>query len=217
MENNELVTDQLLNPEQPGNAPEDQVTETPVPQENNELSAETPESAPADEVIPPELLTEEQAKEVEKEMTEVEKLIAKRTGFWEVQMDLEDVKWIKNACQGKFEFTGPNEAYFLITCYMGFAGALQRAQNEKDNKVILQAAALEAAGMFINRYKGTTLEAAQRLFRIAMSMNNVILELRDLDAKIEMLRAAEKIANGEDPAPQPEIELKPVDQVESEA
>lgn len=131
------------------------------------------------------------------EMTELEKLIAKRTGFWQVSMEPNDVKWVRNMCQGKFEITGPNEAFMLMNCYLGFSGALSRFEQSKDSKepVVLQASAIEACAMLINRHKTSGIESAQRIFRIAMSLNTVIMEMKNLDQVISGLREEERKAS----------------------
>lgn len=134
----------------------------------------------------------------DEEKTELEKLIARRTGFWQVKMQAQDAKWIKNACNGKFEYTGPNEAFMLMNCFIGFSSAISRQESEGQTEtIVIQAAAIEACAFFINKYSGSGVESAQRLFRIAMNMNNVMMELRSLDEQIQALREAEKTAKTE--------------------
>ena len=132
-----------------------------------------------------------------KEMSEIEKLINKRTGFWSLGLEIGDIKWIKNQCNSKFTFTGPNEAFMLMNCYLGFASALSRyEQAEKEGleteAPIVQAAALEACALMINRYQGATLDGAQRIFRIAIALNSPIMEMKKLDEEIAALRAQDK-------------------------
>lgn len=139
----------------------------------------------------------------QKELTPTELAIQKRTGFWEVNIDKDDAKWIKNACQGKFEFAGPNEAFMLMNCYIGFTGALSRMNMPSApssdglsaptaNNCVLQAAAIEACAFFINRYKGSGLDQAQRSFRITMALNPVIMQMRSLDEQIDAMRKSEQ-------------------------
>lgn len=128
------------------------------------------------------------------EMSELDKLVNKRTGFWEIGLDEADVKWIRNQCNSKFSFTGPNEAFMLMNCYLGFASAIARMEQAAKEgtaveRPIIQAAAIEACAMLINRFDGSGLESAQRIFRIAIALNGPITEMKNLDRQIEMLKA----------------------------
>jgi hypothetical protein len=128
-----------------------------------------------------------------KELTELEKLINKRTGFWQIRMELQDLKWVKHACQGKFQFTGPNEAFMLMNCFLGFSGAVTRKETSRNanEPVALQAAAIEACALLLNKYTGSGTEAAERTFRIAISLNDIVMEMRNLDNIIAQLREQE--------------------------
>jgi hypothetical protein len=180
----QLITDQIPTGDQ-----EDTVETATIPEivPGSENSAEEilptdPGDAPPTEAVDP-----------DEGKTELEKMIARRTGFWQVKMEAADAKWIKNACQGKFEVTGPNEAFMLMNCFLGFSSAVARQEAEKQtDTIVVQAAAIEACAFFINRHTCSGLEAAQRLFRIAMNMNNVMMKLRSLDEQINMLREMEK-------------------------
>jgi hypothetical protein len=110
---------------------------------------------------PPELMSEaEPTPVVEPELTELEKLINKRTGYWQVNMEPADLKWVKNACQGKFGFTGPNQAFMLMNCYLGFSGAIARQeQNQAKELPVLQASAIESCALLINSYSSSGLES----------------------------------------------------------
>ena len=131
------------------------------------------------------------------EMSEMDKLISRRTGFFPVALQMDDIKWIKNACNSeKFKFEGPNEAFMIMNCYMGFAAALARLDQEASlnvepsGKVEIQAAAIEAAAIMISRYEGSGLELAKRVFRIAVALNGPAMEMKRLDNEIETLRKA---------------------------
>jgi hypothetical protein len=130
------------------------------------------------------------------EMSEMDKLISRRTGFFPVALQMDDIKWIKNACNSeKFKFEGPNEAFMIMNCYMGFAAALARLDQEASlnvepsGKVEIQAAAIEAAAIMISRYEGSGLELAKRVFRIAVALNGPAMEMKRLDNEIETLKA----------------------------
>lgn len=178
MENqNDLVTDTLL-------------MEEPVA-ETQQVDSETQEEA-------------QPQPQAEAEMSEVDKLIAQRTGYWPLSLELADLKWIKNSCQSKWGYTGPNEAFMLMNCYLGFAAAVNRieqAQKEgtDSGQPMVQASALEACAMLINRASGTGLESAQRAFRIAIALNGPIMEMKSLDDRISKLRDAQ--LNSIEPGP----------------
>ena len=145
------------------------------------------ESAPAD--VPE---TEQRVQ------TPLEQMINRRTGFFTVKISPADVRWIANACKDdKFAFTGPNEAFMVMNCYMGFSAAVARFQQEgKTNETSaeeldINAAAIEAAAILISKYTGKGLDAAQRVFRIAMALNGPAMEMRSLDKVINQLKQAD--------------------------
>jgi len=179
-EQNTLVTDSLL---------EDQLVEESV---QPEISDVEPGSDDQVENTQP-----------AQELSEVQKLINKRTGYWQVDLELADLKWIKNQCNNKFEFTGPNEAFMLMNCYLGFAAAIAREEQvakmklENEMKPAVQASAIEACALMLNRHKATGLDAAQRLFRIAVALNAPIMEMKSLDDQIAKLKEAETAASQE--------------------
>lgn len=158
-----------------------------------------PTGSPEDEVMPTSIDDEPVPTDVQaptepaKELTELEKLINKRTGFWNIRMELQDLKWVKHACQGKFQFTGPNEAFMLMNCFLGFSGAVTRkeASRQANDPVALQAAAIEACALLLNKFTGSGTESAERTFRIAIALNDVVMEMRNLDNVIAQLREQE--------------------------
>jgi hypothetical protein len=136
--------------------------------------------------------------EPQQEMSELDSLINRRTGFFPVNLGLEDLKWIANACKSnKFSFIGPNEAFMVMNCYLGFSAAVARrtdemkGESEMSQYVQVQAAALEAAAILLNKYEGSGLESAQRVFRIAVALNTPVMEMKQLDQIINQLKIAE--------------------------
>jgi hypothetical protein len=132
------------------------------------------------------------------EQSALDMLIARRTGFYPIKLDIADLKWIKNSCNsGKFTFTGPNEAFMLMNCFMGVSAAVARLEQEKAEKmestgsVEMQAAAIEAAAILLNKYEGSGLESAQRVFRIAIALNGPVMEMKQLDQIINQLKIEE--------------------------
>lgn len=143
-------------------------------------------------------MAEDRQEEPQQEMSELDRLINRRTGFFPVSLNLEDLKWIANACKSnKFSFTGPNEAFMVMNCYLGFSSAVARrteemkSENEMTQHVEVQAAALEAAAILLNKYESSGLESAQRVFRIAVALNTPVMEMKQLDQIINQLKIAE--------------------------
>lgn len=156
-----------------------------------------------------------QGAELQKEKSALEMLIERRTGFYKVKLDMADLKWIKNACNSnKFTFTGPNEAFMVMNCFMGVSAAIARLEQEKaekmesDGTVEMQAAALEAAAILLNKYEGSGLESAQRVFRIAIALNGPVMEMKQLDQVINQLKVEE--AKKDELANQAESEESPI-------
>jgi hypothetical protein len=197
MENTqELLTDSLV------------AEETTVDVVGNEVEETQPESEfSLDEELMKEAMPSD---ELQKEQSALDMLIARRTGFYPIKLDIADLKWIKNSCNsGKFTFTGPNEAFMLMNCFMGVSAAIARLEQEKAEKmestgsVEMQAAAIEAAAILLNKYEGSGLESAQRVFRIAIALNGPVMEMKQLDQIINQLKIEEakkdELANQADP------------------
>jgi hypothetical protein len=129
------------------------------------------------------------------DISDLDMLINKRTGFFQVNLDIKDLKWIKNSCNNGFNFTGPNEAFMLMNCYMGFSSAISRLETEDASAesagVQIQAAAVEAAAILINKFEGSSLESAQRIFRVAIALNSPVMEMKELDQIINQLKLAQ--------------------------
>lgn len=139
--------------------------------------------------------TQESGEEPVQEMSELDMLINRRTGYFPVKLDIADLKWIKNACNGgKFTFVGPNEAFMVMNCFLGFSSAIARVEQEQDENtessgaVQIQASALEAAAILLNKYEGSSLESAQRVFRIAVALNTSVMEMKELDRIIQTIK-----------------------------
>lgn len=140
--------------------------------------------------------TESTDESAEPAQSPLEQLINARTGFFQVSLDLADLKWIKAACNGKFSFTGPNEAFMVMNCYLGFASAIakieemQREKQEVPKSIEIQAAAVEAAALLLSKYTASSLEAAQRTFRIAIALNGPAMQMKELDKQINILKSS---------------------------
>lgn len=180
MEEN-LITDQLI---------EDQPVNTVEDSENILLEKESTEDL--SKTLTEDLLEEEVTVQ-QPPLSESDKLIQTRTGYWPLHLPAEDIKWIKHSCQNKFEYTGPNEAYMLMNCFVGFSTAVERMKSmtNPNEAVLLPASAIEACAFFTNKHSGSGIDGAQRMFRIAMALNPIIMEMRKLDEIIEATRKLE--------------------------
>jgi hypothetical protein len=207
MENTqELLTDTLVAEETAVDVVENAVEETQPETEfslDEEFMKEIGNGSPED------------ASGAQAEQSALDMLIARRTGFYPIKLDIADLKWIKNSCNsGKFTFTGPNEAFMLMNCFMGVSAAVARLEQEKAEKmestgsVEMQAAAIEAAAILLNKYEGSGLESAQRVFRIAIALNGPVMEMKQLDQIINQLKIEE--AKKDELANQADLENIPV-------
>jgi hypothetical protein len=201
MENTqELLTDTLV------------AEETTVDVVANEVEETQPET---EFILDEELMKAAGSPNQEGEQSALDMLIARRTGFYPIKLDVADLKWIKNSCNsGKFTFTGPNEAFMIMNCFMGVSAAIARLEQEKAEKmestgsVEMQAAAVEAAAILLNKYEGAGLESAQRVFRIAIALNGPVMEMKQLDQIINQLKIEE--AKQDELANQADSENTPV-------
>ena len=152
----------------------------------------------------PETMDGETAESTQK--SPLDQLIERRTGVYSVKMDLADVKWVRNCCSktsgngGKFSFTGPNEAFMVMNCFLGFSAATARLEQqarekmESDGTVQIQASAIEAAAILLNKFEGSGIDEAQRVFKVAMALNPIIMEFKQLDQIIDHMRKEEMAA-----------------------
>jgi hypothetical protein len=88
---------------------------------------------------------------------------------------------------------------------MGFSSAIARLEQEEKEAesagVQIQASAVEAAAILINKFEGSSMESAQRIFRIAIALNNPVMEMKQLDQIINQIKLEtakqEELANQE--------------------
>jgi len=125
--------------------------------------------------------------------SELDQLIELRTGLFDVNIDTEDLKWLKNSFNSKFSFKGPNDAFMLINAYLGIDAAIQNAPKSSEARTVkLTAATVEALAVLINRYEGSGIGPAQKIFKVAVALQQVISIMRDLDSQISALENAAK-------------------------
>jgi hypothetical protein len=154
-----------------------------------------------EQTVQNETLAGEASEPIENPQSELDKLIELRTGLFDVNLDADDLKWLKNSCNSKFSFKGPNDAFMLINAYLGLDAALQHLPKGGENtSVRLTAATVEALAVLVNRYEGSGIGPAQKIFKVAVSLQQVITVMRDLDSQINALEQAMEAKN----APQTE-------------
>lgn len=122
---------------------------------------------------------------------ELDRLIELRTGLFDVNLDADDLKWLKNSCNSKFSFKGPNDAFMLINAFLGLDAAIQHLPKGNTEKTVkLTAATVEALAVLVNRYEGSGISPAQKIFKVAVSLQQVISVMRELDTQINALEQA---------------------------
>lgn len=153
----------------------------------------------------------EQAAEPQNEQSlspqdQLNKLIEARTGIFETALDLEDLKWLRNQCNSKFTFKGPNDAFMLMNAYIGLDAAISHWDHKNKEAVTskLTASTVEALAILMNRYEGTGTTAAQRVFKIAVALQNVIARFKEMDKEIELLEGFIKSENEAQSESEPE-------------
>lgn len=144
-----------------------------------------------EQTVQNETITGETAEPIADPKSELDKLIDLRTGLFEVNLDADDLKWLKNSCNSKFSFKGPNDAFMLINAFLGLDAALQHLPKAGEEKPVqLTAATVEALAVLVNRYEGSGIGPAQKIFKVAVSLQQVIGIMRDLDTQINALEKA---------------------------
>lgn len=128
---------------------------------------------------------------------QLDKLIEARTGIFETALDLDDLKWLRNQCNSKFTFKGPNDAFMLMNAYIGLDAAISHWDHKNKEAVTsrLTASTVEALAILMNRYEGTGTTSAQKVFKIAVALQNVIARFKEMDKEIELLEAFIKSEN----------------------
>lgn len=130
--------------------------------------------------------------------SEIDRLVDIRTGQWSVALGIDDLKWLKNQCNSTFSFKGPNDAFMLVNAFLGLDSAIQMFGKDKEAQSCqLAASTVEAVAILINRYEGKGVPAAQRTFKIAVSLQQVVTQMRELDQAIDALEKANAAQNSE--------------------
>ncbi len=149
-----------------------------------------------EETLQTDAVAGEASQPIEDPKSELDKLIEMRTGLFDVNLDSEDLKWLKNSCNSKFSFKGPNDAFMLINAFLGLDAAIQNTpKNNETRTVKLTAATVEALAVLVNRYEGSGVGPAQKIFKVAVALQQVISIMRELDSQISALEKAMDFEN----------------------
>lgn len=122
---------------------------------------------------------------------QLDALISRRNGEFDVKMSYADVKFIKNTVSQKVEWKGPNEAYLVIMTILTLDSVLE-GMNIKETlplKIKMPAATIESINFFLTKSTGKGLDSAQRLFSTAMQLRQAVEAIRILDEEIKTLKS----------------------------
>ncbi len=122
---------------------------------------------------------------------QLQELITKRTGEFEIQINYKDLKYIKNTLVQKIEWTGSNEAYLLILTVLSIDSCLEEMDPKNEFarvKISLPSSSLETINYFFSKVTGKGVDSAQKLFSAAMQLRPALEELKKLDEAIQSLR-----------------------------
>lgn len=150
--------------------------ETTVPQEEAAVEATTVSKEDTSPVTSPE--------------DQLNALINRRMGEFEVKINYADLKYLKNTLNQKVEWKGPNEAYLTIISVLTLDNLLQSMDPKEVSpiKINMPASTIESVNFFLSRITGKGIEAAQRLFSLSMILRQPIAALKKIDEEIEALR-----------------------------
>ena len=88
-----------------------------------------------------------------------------------------------------FDWTNNNSAIGMTTSGTNSIPSFTATNNGIDKPTAnLSASAIEACALILNKYEGSGLDTAQRVFRIAIALNTVIMEMKSLDSQIAKLQ-----------------------------
>lgn len=132
---------------------------------------------------------QEQAPQTKEE--QLNTLISKRMGAFDVQISYADLKYIRNSLNGKVEWSGPNEAYLVVISILSLDSLLKDLDQKKPNepvKLPINSSVIESIHYFLKKVKGTGLDSAQRLFGITMLFRQQLEQIKKLDSEIQLLQ-----------------------------
>lgn len=134
--------------------------------------------------------------EPQQEMSELDSLISRRMGNFNVNLALNDLKYLRNKLND-VTWTGPNEAYLQIMAVVALNNEIRSFEKGADTnarrQVSLPSTTIESINFFLSRVSGKGEEAAHRLFSASMLLRQTLEEIKNLDSQITILQNSEKI------------------------
>lgn len=148
---------------------------------------ETIISAETETIAEPQASLEENAPEV----SELDHMIQRRMGNFDVNISPADLKYIKNLLNNKIEWKGPNEAYLMLMSLLSLTSELKNHDDRSNERITvsLPSTTLESINFFIGRITGKGEESAHRLFAVSMLLRPAMEQIRILDENIERLKS----------------------------
>lgn len=117
-------------------------------------------------------------------------LLARRTGEFDVRINYTDLKFLKNTLNQKVDWKGPNEAYLMIMSVLTVNNVLSEMDPKTTEplNIKLPASTIESINFFLNRVGGTGLDSAQKLFSLSMMFRQSMEAIKKLDEEITTIK-----------------------------
>jgi hypothetical protein len=132
--------------------------------------------------------------EVETPMSELDVLIQRRMGNFEINISPADLKYVKNLLNNKVEWKGPNEAYLILMALLSLSSELKEVDDRSTERhtVSLPSTTLESINFFLGKVTGKGEEPAHRLFAVSMLLRPAMEQIRVIDETIEQFKSEKK-------------------------
>lgn len=131
---------------------------------------------------------------------QLNELVNRRMGQFDVRINYTDLKYIKNSINSKVEWKGPNEAYLIVMALLTIDAALESMDPKKAEavQIKLPASTIESINYFLTKISGKGIESAQKIFSISMILRQPVETLKKLDQEIELLQSEIKTEKSND-------------------
>jgi hypothetical protein len=139
-----------------------------------------------------EVITEDTTNVENVEVSNLDSLIQRRMGNFNVAISPADLKYVKNLLNNKIEWTGPNEAYLILMSLISISNELKELDDRSTERVniSLPSTTLESINFFLNKVSGKGEESAHRLFAVSMLLRPAMEQIKAIDSEIEKLKSA---------------------------
>lgn len=138
-----------------------------------------------------EVITEDTTNVENVEVSNLDSLIQRRMGNFNVAISPADLKYVKNLLNNKIEWTGPNEAYLILMSLISISNELKELDDRSTERVniSLPSTTLESINFFLNKVSGKGEESAHRLFAVSMLLRPAMEQIKAIDSEIEKLKS----------------------------